>query len=644
MKINTKNKLILMRMKIFLIAIAAIIIFYIFGGENLVVGVGAVITAASMFGEDYSSDIATTTILLAIINVLIGVFAYIAGINHFLGLTFTFFTSFIIYYLFSYDAKPSKSIGFIMTYLLLIYTPVPLINMPIRLVALAFSGIVIMSLYCILSRYNFNEFINKEVINSINLMKEETDLILKGKEINDKSKLVNIKLKNIELKLYERIENSKNDLDSVYIKGIIIVLLKRINTILPLIKTKESDKLILEIIKKIFENINIYISGEDGLEILKDNLRKHYNNLEIDKIEDDLEKYNYYNLKAAIREIYKCIENMGDIRSIYMNQRIKLLKLIKDDIYGLKTNFKMTSLRFNLAIKASILISISVFIVNYFKIYEGQWAIYTIALLLLPYAEQSNKKAKDRVIGTIIGAILFNMINLIINDNVTLMIILLFIFIYASMIISPYNIKCIFITFNSILGIKIMNPNSLVFLLTGYRVIFTLAGAIVTAIIMNVFFPYKLKDDIKNTIMKYTDLNKRILNELEADNIDKNKLEIMLIVNSYLWRRINYNNKELKCNNIENLLSEQNDFITDIIFLFKTSKYIDNNVDLVKSLAKEFKTIINESDLEEKTKQIFDLSNSDAERLIVINMYKIYSGFKNIDSLCKKAIDNLSHM
>lgn len=641
MKINIKIKLLLMKIKIFLIALVAIFIFYLFGSNNLVIGIGVVTTVSTMFGDDYTADIATTTIFFAIVEVLMGVFAYIAGLNSLLGLILTFIISFIIYYIFSYDAKPSKSIGFILTYLTLIYSPVPLSGMPIRLVALAFAGVVIMLLYYTLSKYNFNDVINKEIINVIDLIKEEIDLILVDEEINDKNKSANIRLKNIELKIYERMENSKNDLESVFIKDIIIVLLKKINMTLPLIKRKESTINLLENIKKILEDIKLYILNEDNLEKLKDDLKKYTHNLEIDKIADDIDKYNCFTLKASIEETYKCIDDMKEIISIYINERIKLLKLIRENLYGLKNNIKMTSLRFNLAIKASILISLSVFIVDYFHIYQGQWAIYTIAVLLFPDAEFNKKRAKDRVIGTIIGAVLLNIINLLINSNIVLMVILLIIFAFLSTVIVPYNIRCIFITFNAILGIQITSSNNLIFMLTESRVLFTLIGAIATAIIMNVFFPFKLKDDTKSTIIKYIDLNKSILNEIKEDNIDKNKLEIMLLTNNYFWKRINYNNKELKCDDIENILNEQTNFITDVSFLFKTSKYLDNNSIFVKSIANKFMTYINEDNFDEKAKKIFNSLTSNTERLILINLFRIYSEVKKINLLGEKIISNL---
>lgn len=641
MKAKLKNYFNLIRLRMFLIVLVAIFIFFIFGANNLVIGVGAVSIAASMFGEDYTADIANTTIVIAVINVLIGILAYIASLNCFLALIFTFIIGFIIYYVFSYDAKPSKSIGFINTYLLLLYSPIAINDMPKRLGALAFSGIVIMILYYSLSKYNFNGVINKETIYIIELIKEEIDLIISDNKINDKNKFINIKLKNIELKIYERMENCKNDLDSVYIKDVIIILLNKINANLSSIRKKESNIIILENMKKMLEDIKLYILNEHSLEKLKHNLKQQYDRLKTENIADDIDKYNYYTLKASIEETIKSIEDKDDIKSIYINERIKLLKVIKENLYGLKNNIKMTSLRFNLAIKASIVISLSVFIVKYFKIFEGQWAIYTISLLLLPYAEQSNKKAKDRVIGTIIGAILFNIINLLINNNSVVMIILLFISLYCILVVVDYRNRCIFITFTAIIGVKLMYPNNEVFILSEYRVLFTLLGSIAISLIMNVFFPYKIMKDTKNTIIKYVELNKNILQELKKENIEEHKINTMLLTHNYLWRRINYNNKELKLDDVERLLSEQNNFITHVSFLFKTSGYMNSNQEFIKLIANNFDEIVNEEDFIEKAKQMFYSLDNDVERLLMIDIYIIYHDLKNINLIGEKLLLSL---
>lgn len=636
-----KSNLTLIKIKIFLLVISSIFIFYLFGKNNLIVGIGAIITASTMFKEDYKGNILSTTLLFSTINVIIGIFAYITNLNPLLGIILTFFISFIIYYVFSYDAKPLKSLGFITTYLNLVYSPVELNYMPIRLLALIFSGILIMLLYCAFSKYDFHKIINNEIIEVVDLILDEINLILTDKTIHSKNKLINTRLKNIELKIYEKIEKSRKDLNSIYIKYIIIVLCKKISTLIPLLKKRGSNIALLKKIKKIFEDIKLYILNENNLENLKFNLENHYNNLKTKNLLNDIDKYNYYSLKASIEEAYICIKDIDNTTHIYMNETIKLLKLIKENMYGLKNNFTMTSLRFNLAVKASILISLSIFIVNYFHIYEGQWTIYAIIVFLLPYAEQTNQKIKDRVLGTIIGSILFNIINFIINGNIIFMIILLIIFAYFSIFTVPYHIKCIFITFTSMLSIKIMYPTNVILILTEYRILFTLIAAIVTAIIINIFFPYTLRNDTINTLTKYIDLNESLLDELKKDKIDKNRLDIMILTDNYLWKKINYNNKELKFNDIDNLLSEQSNFITDISFLFKTGSYLDNNHAFIKSISENLKVTINQEDLEKKAKQIFTSLSSDTERLILIHICKIHSHVKNIYLLAQKIINNL---
>ena len=626
------------KIKVFLIIMVAVSIFAIFGGNNVVVGIGAVITAATMFGEDYTADLSTTTILLVIINVFIGIFAYLASLNPFCGLVLTLVLSFIIYYLFSYDAKPMKSIGFITTYLSLIFSPILLSDLPVRLVALAFSGVIIMLLYCILSKHNFDTVVNKDIIAVIDEIKGEIDLILSEQTIADQHKSINIKMHSIELKIYERMESSKTDLRSVYLKELFIVLCRRINAALLSIKKKESNITLLENTKTTLENIRLYIANGKSLENLKTNLEKCFDNMEIVTAPNDIDIYNCFTLKSSIGWLNKSIENIEAIKGLYANERIKLLKAIKKNVYGSENNFKMNSLRLNLAVKAAVLFSSAVFIVDYFHIYEGQWIVYAISIFLLPYTEQSNKKVKSRLVGTTIGVILFGILYLLIHGHAVLLAVALFIAMYFSMFTASYTIKCIFITFTAILGVKIMVPHSLVFVLLEDRVLFTLIGAIFTAVFMNMFFPYKLKNDIKNTAMNFMKLNQSVLTDLETEKIEKEKLETILLTGNYFWRRMNYINKDLKSDDIESLLIEQSNFITDVNLLFSTGNYLTDNAAFVQATAKSFNANSNVDDLGKKAQEIFYSAANDSERFIMINLYKIYADFQSINLLSERII------
>lgn len=294
----------------------------------------------------------------------------------------------------------------------------------------------------------------------------------------------------------------------------------------------------------------------------------------------------------------------------------------------------MESLRFNLAIKASILISIAVFVVDYFNIYEGKWVVYTLAVVLLPYAEDSTKKSIDRVIGTILGAIMLGIIYKLINGNQMLMIFIFMISLYLNISIKKYNIRCIFITMTAITAVKLIYPNTTIFMLLKYRVILILFASMSTVIITNLVFPYKINNDMKSTINSYINFNKEIFNFISSEGIGEIEIEKVIIKNNYYWMRLNFINNKLKEENIEEFLKKQNDFFTNLSFSILLSGGIENEVELIKNLYKEFKsTIYEDESLYEFYKAFFNSRKSDLEKSIMISLYRIYLDMREISFL-----------
>lgn len=147
----------IMYLKMFLIVVISILIFVLlFGKENLFIGLAAVITVTTMFGEDYTINPIHHILYFIGVELFVGLGAYFAGLNPILGAIMTLIVSFFIYFSFTYDTKPTKALGFIQLYLFLLYEPVTTSELPKRVFALIFGGIVIMTLYYILARYNFN--------------------------------------------------------------------------------------------------------------------------------------------------------------------------------------------------------------------------------------------------------------------------------------------------------------------------------------------------------------------------------------------------------------------------------------------------------------------------------------------------------
>lgn len=621
---------------VFFIAMISIFSFLIFGKENLLIGIGSISIAITMIGQNYKSNKIQTFITLSVIQLILGLGAYISGYSSIIATFVSLSISFSIYYIFSNETKASESSAFMTLYVLLLYSPITIEQLPKRLIALIFSSLVIMCLYFILSRYNFKKITNSQIINTIDLINKQLDLIKEGQVIEEFNKNASILLKNIELNIYDSIEKNKKLSIEVYKKEVVVLLLKKINTSLNYIKESEIDETLFKNLKFVLDDIKLYILEKISDNELKERFIKYDSNYDIKSLNSDLKTYNYYNLRLAIKELYRQLDNEFIIQNL--REKISLRLQLKTDIDILKNNFSISSLRFNIAVKASILIATSIFIVNYFNIYEGKWIVLTLSILLLPYAEQSSKKALDRVIGTVIGAIIFGLIYKFIDGNIILITIVFLISLYMNISVRKYDIRCIFITINAIMAVKMIYPSSVVFKLIEYRIVLILIAALLTWIIVNLVFPYKIKNDIANIIKHYIKFDNYIISLSTSEGIEYEEIEKINIKNNYLWSRVNFINKQLKNDDIEEFLKRQNDFFTNISLSILLGGGVDKQLRLIKKLKREAKSQIKSKSLYDSYKKIFYESYDDLEKAIIISFYRIYMDIKDISLLGENII------
>ena len=208
------------------------------------------------------------------------------------------------------------------------------------------------------------------------------------------------------------------------------------------------------------------------------------------------------------------------------------------------------------------------------------------------------------------------------------------------MSVVSYKIRCIFITLNALLMAGVMDPsNTPYYVLSEYRVFFILIASIIVAIVMNYIFPYKMKDETNKAIKLYVYLNERILDGLIEENSDKEKLILSFFESYRIWKKINYNNKEMKSEKIQELLILQNDFVSDVNFLIK-SPMIHNNKSLFKKSFEDFKNYTKKKDFEDLAIEDLEKAKTEEERLILVLLYKLFYAVKEMrklrDLICKE--------
>ncbi|MEG2788002.1 MAG: FUSC family protein, partial [Romboutsia sp.] len=513
----------------------------IFGDENSLVIVAGITASLYLVEIDYTLSPIKNTLKFVLIEVAIGIAAFIASLNSATALIITFIMLFMILYLFTYDTKRPMHIPFSLGYLFLLYTPISLERMPFRIGGLIFCGLFIMLIQIILNKNKFLKKAKMGIIENTNAIKDEVDFILNKENYNvikEKQDNIHKSLSSLLSLTHERILKGANTSELC-------------NTMLSIILSLESINITLRKINDDLEHIGRYDNILLKLKVQLENIIK-YINKDIDSKQFSIElkeflkyegelKYEYYldyELQEKLSILNDSLDNLesGKLHEYYRNHN-KIFKIIKSRL--LKSNFNKNSLKFSYAFRGALVISISVFVVDYFNIVNGKWIIFTILSVIQPYLEYSKNKGKNRIVGTIIGVLLFEVLFFIFKtDSMRMMVIL--VVGYISNYPTKYDHKMICITISSLGAASIGGGDNLISL---DRLIFIIIGTAVALIANRLILPYRIKFVTKDLIDKSFELNNKIINELENINIDNNKeLLNMLFYNKIINNHINFNN------------------------------------------------------------------------------------------------------
>ncbi|MEG1310414.1 MAG: hypothetical protein RSD47_00260, partial [Romboutsia sp.] len=156
----------------------------IFGDENSLVIVAGITASLYLVEIDYTLSPIKNTLKFVLIEVAIGIAAFIASLNSATALIITFIMLFMILYLFTYDTKRPMHIPFSLGYLFLLYTPISLERMPFRIGGLIFCGLFIMLIQIILNKNKFLKKAKMGIIENTNAIKDEVDFILNKENYN----------------------------------------------------------------------------------------------------------------------------------------------------------------------------------------------------------------------------------------------------------------------------------------------------------------------------------------------------------------------------------------------------------------------------------------------------------------------------
>lgn len=542
----------------------------IFGEENTLIGV-TTITATLMFLErDFTGSPLKNTLKFIGINLLIGMgTSLIVASNMWLGLIINFIVVFIFSYIFTYNLRQPLYVPFGLQYLFLLTTPVPTDRLDIRLLALIFGALIIMLVQLLFNKNKLATSGNKILVDVCESIENKVCCI-KGKSNNyDSINNINSSIDEFRTIVYDKGESNYYLTKEAKIKLNISVALEGISRILYSDNNKLINLMILdtleELVKVAKEAISINSKENKTIQLNSYNIKKLLNycqeheindllNLQLLEsmicLDDTLEELTKLDIKQ-----YNVVDKIGDKSEIFSKKNIKSFLTETDSpkyCYGMRMAITMT---------------IGLFFMEYFKLPEGRWILFTILSLTTPLYETSKHKIRYRIGSTLVGSVIIIILfSIFKTENIRLLIVMLAG--YLQGYVNEYKYKIIFVTVSAI-GAAVIVGN--IQELTIERILMVAIGTIIAIIANKYLFPYNLEKSNEQLRKIYDASIKKMFKELRSLVEGKNNPEFikhLFVTISIIESKARMNKQIDKNQNYNNIVNERRYLASNIYELY----------------------------------------------------------------------------
>ena len=562
----------------------------LFGVKNMMIAFPIALTSKVMGRQNFQVKTFSKAIKIILVDLIIVLTAYLSSINIWWGIPINFFAIFLIMYTIvsPYDLTFYKP--FIMLYVFTQYTQVSLGELPFRVLAVIFGVLVVVGLSFI-NRVNERSILGKSVQEAFTLINNQFENILIGEydnTIEDKCSKI---MRDIAYKVYVTRHRKylTTNLGKVQFKIFINV--------------EYFNLYMINIYKYVKGSIISKVYVEDLKEIIKDIIELCKDNLDIQVLQENIElfikrwdKDKEYHLEISLT-LESFVNNIKELSSIGKRGSNKVYKeWARADIDKTRVTFKEyfrpSTIRFKFAIRMSITLTVVLLIGEFLGFYKVIWAVITIMSIMQPYYEETIEKARDRVIGNVLG-ILFTGIFINVVDSRIVTLGILTISLYLIYAFKEYYKISLFTAISSIcIASFTENINVLVF----YRVIYVIIGVVIVVIANQFIFPYKLKDGVEQLIDKIARLNKRLIED-SMEFLQRNKqvheIRDLIIHSTLLCQKLYMRNLQYNDEEINRFININNKYVIEVgykvlIVYGKSQEIKKESIEFILELYRDF--------------------------------------------------------
>lgn len=550
-----------------------------FGDENMLVGVGIITIALVLVERDLTIHPVLNTLKLLGINLMLGGFAYVSQANMWLGIPLNFLALFFIGYIFSYNLRKSVVLPFGLNYLFMLYVPVEGAEITNRILALVVGTFIIMGLQFLFNKNKYSKVGIKgteDVYRNILLKIED---IKNNRETIEIDKKIQANIRSVKKVILDKrakdfyLTNSGEALTDV------IWTLERISILLDESKktnNKEDYKKFLDKLHHKLENLLINKENTKSLkEVIKElKLDCRY----IDEFDGLIDRLN-----KDMQDVL-----LWDERGLELTRRDIEIPRHFNKIFNHKKDFSLKSLRFSFGLRLGIVISLVGFITQWFDLTDGKWMAFTAFVLVQPYYENCKTKAKHRIQGTLIGAlIVFVSFSLIENTNARLGIVLLAG--YLNPFFTNYRNMSIVITVSAVASAALAGGTNEYVI---RRIAFVLIGTGISLFANRFILTFKIEDGKKNLVDMYDYVARQMIRDIRSVGSEDHSIKGLFLIPSLIEDRMTLLNFGVDCKEENDFIRNRRVLINDIYKQYLSLEKNDENQDEMDKMIKQLEVTL----------------------------------------------------
>lgn len=222
----------------------------------------------------------------------------------------------------------------------------------------------------------------------------------------------------------------------------------------------------------------------------------------------------YLNTAIAQLETKLGIQKSGYLENYKISFHDFMVGIRPDAIGSMASEFlRFNSRQFSYAIRVALGLAIGVFIFRFFHIDHGYWIPLTMMIVIQPYYGATLKKGIERMTGTLAGVVAGGLVLLLpLSHETSIVILVIDSFFVAWFLRNNYKWGVFFVTIMMVLLMQLSQQGS--WELIGWRILSTLAGALLALLAGYAFWPDWEKDHFPQLMQTALSRNKDYLTRL----------------------------------------------------------------------------------------------------------------------------------